>query len=252
MVESFDVAAPCRRTKVVSLFVAGILIELAKRCILTFVLFLVFNTFTGKLRKADPQMYLGLQPARELSSLSMSLPSSELSSIEGVVEETSKQKSKTSTSSSKSGKAAGSKCPTGATSACTNTPPVQGTLIEVGSITTGTTVGGLGPGEISFPFCGTSFTSPSIFYRVVGTGANMTASTCNDGNAATGSADYDSKISVFTSCGFQCVAGNDDGAGCSGFSSLVSWQSACGLEYTIIVHGFGGATGNFELSVSEQ
>ena len=198
-------------------------------------------------------MYLGLQPARELSSLSMSLPSSTLPSIEGVVEETSKQKSKTSTSLSKSGKAAGSKCPTGATStACTNTPPVQGTLIEVGSITSGTTVGGLGTGDISFPFCGTSFTSPSTFYRVVGTGTNMTASTCNDGDAATGSAEYDSKISVFTSCGFQCVAGNDDGAGCSGFSSRVGWQSVCGLEYTIIVHGFGGATGAFELSVSEQ
>lgn len=182
-------------------------------------------------------MYLGLQPARELSSLSMSLPSSS---------KTSKQTSKTSTSSSKSGKAVGTKC------LLTETPPVQGTLIEVGSITSGTTEGGKGPGEISFPFCGTSFTSPSTFYRVVGTGMNMTASTCNDGNAATGSAEYDSKISVFTSCGFQCVAGNDDGPGCSGFSSRVEWLSVAQEEYTIIVHGFGGASGNFELSVSEE
>jgi len=240
--------------------VAGILIELAKRCFLTFVLFLVFNTYTGKLRKADPQMYLGLQPARELSSLSMS---SSYASIEGVVEETSKQKSKTSISSSKSGKATGvtstgatstgqtsTAVTTGATSTpCTNTPPVQGALIAVGSITSGTTVG---KPTISFPFCGTSQTAPSTWYRVVGTGNLLTASTCNDGNAATGSAEYDSKISVFTSCGFQCVAGNDDGAGCLGFSSLVSWQSEVGEEYNIIVHGFGTATGNFELSVSEQ
>ena len=78
----------------------------------------------------------------------------------------------------------------------TETPPVEGTLIEVGSITSGTTVGGFGPGEISFPFCGTSFTSPSTFYRVVGTGNWLTASTCNDGDDATGSAEYDTKICI--------------------------------------------------------
>ena len=182
--------------------------------------------------------YLGLQPARELSSFS-------LSSVEEIVEETSKQKSKSSTSSSKAGKAAGTKC------LLTETPPVQGTVIEVGSITSGTTVGGLGPGEISFPFCGTSFTSPSTFYRVVGTGNWLTASTCNDGDDATGSAEYDTKISVFASCGFQCVAGNDDSAGCTGLSSQVGWQSVAFEEYTVIVHGFFG-TGNFELSVFEQ
>ena len=105
------------------------------------------------------------------------------------------------------------------------------------------------------PLCdGTTQLEPTKFFRVIGTGNMLTASTCNN-NGDGGSADFDTVISVFTSCGFQCVAANDDGPVCTGFSSLVSWLSVLGEEYTIIVGGVpppgGTVTGNFVLSVSE-
>lgn len=146
-------------------------------------------------------------------------------------------------------------CPVGSDS---NSPPAEGTLITVGSVTSGTTVGK--PGVPSIPFCDIDQTAPYTSFRVIGTGNTITASTCNDGNTSTGSADYDSKISVFNSCG--CEAGNDDvgvpGCGedsevglcvCADFSSQVSFDSIDGEEYTIFIHGFGGAAGSFELSV---
>ena len=98
----------------------------------------------------------------------------------------------------------------------------------------------------------------SKFFRVVGTGNTLTASTCNPGSAT-----FDTVISVFTSCGFQCVAGNDDGPAADGCGtpgdSKVSWPSVLGEEYTIIVGGVradskGGVpvTGDFNLLVSES
>lgn len=94
-------------------------------------------------------------------------------------------------------------------------------------------------------FCGTSVTTPGIWYTVVGDGNTLTASTCDQ-------ADYDTKISVY--CGgcddLVCVTGNDDGAGCSGFTSETSWCSQFGETYYILVHGFGGQTGTFDLTVS--
>ena len=137
-----------------------------------------------------------------------------------------------------------SSCPVGSES-----PPIEGTLITVPSVTSGTTVG---EPITPFGFCGTSQTTSSKFFRVIGTGNTITASTCNDGCNGTGSANYDSKISVFKSCGFVCEAGRDDFAGCSGFSSQVSFNSMLGEEYTIIVHGFGSAVGDFNLAVHDS
>ena len=147
------------------------------------------------------------------------------------------------------------------TPACTdpNVSPVEGTLIEVGSLTSGSTVGGLET-QTEIPNCGGAIKqfAPTKFFRVVGTGSILTASTCNDGNPATGSAEYESKISVFTSCGFTCVGGNDDGGGSCLLGSEVSWKRVAGEEYTIIVGGFFsmitnlGASGNFVLSVVSE
>ena len=99
--------------------------------------------------------------------------------------------------------------------------------------------------------CGTSVGAPGVWYSVIGTGTTMTATTC------TNFFDYDTKISVF--CGdcfgdLLCVGGNDDSCpdGASGLLSTVSWCSQVGAEYLILVHGFGGQTGDFELEVSEN
>ncbi|MHC4974913.1 MAG: hypothetical protein ACYTG3_21570, partial [Planctomycetota bacterium] len=95
--------------------------------------------------------------------------------------------------------------------------------------------------------CGTSNTAPGVWYSVLGTGNTMTASTCNQ-------ATFDTKISIF--CGgcddLECVAGLDDAAGCSGFTTELSWCSIEGAEYLILVHGFGGSTGDFDLTVSDS
>jgi len=82
----------------------------------------------------------------------------------------------------------------------------------------------------------------------------MTASTCNDSNHATGSADYDTKISIFCAdCeDMTCVAGQDDGSGCAGFSTNLSWASQAGATYLILVHSFNGQVGNFELAILDD
>ena len=95
--------------------------------------------------------------------------------------------------------------------------------------------------------CGTTHTAPDVWYTVTGTGNTMTASTCNMAN-------YDTKISIFCAeCeDLTCIAGNDDGTGCSGFSSEVSWPSSSGVEYKVMVHGFGTATGDFMLEITDD
>ncbi|MFQ5430726.1 MAG: hypothetical protein ACE5E1_10485, partial [Phycisphaerae bacterium] len=115
--------------------------------------------------------------------------------------------------------------------------------VGVPSTTAGTTVNATTDSEA--PFCGVSPTSPGVWYTVVGTGNTMTASLCN------GVATYDSKLTVY--CGdctdFVCVDGNDDACG---LQSEVSWCSQAGATYMILVHGFGGDNGPFELVVSDD
>ena len=117
--------------------------------------------------------------------------------------------------------------------------------LEVPSFTMGTTDGATI--DDTFPFCGTAITSPGAWYRVIGTGNTMTASTCSQAN-------YDTKISVYCrSCDEPaCVTGLDDTEGCDGFTTEVSWCSRSGEEYLILVHGFGGGTGDFDLDVFDD
>jgi hypothetical protein len=122
---------------------------------------------------------------------------------------------------------------------------IDAPLLEVPSTTAGTTVGE----DIPFVpfFCGTSITAPGVWYTVIGTGNTMTASTCND-------ADYDTKISIYCDeCdNLTCVDGLDDTGGCAGFTTQLSWCSEEGKLYRILVHGFGGATGNFNLTITDD
>ena len=125
--------------------------------------------------------------------------------------------------------------------------------LAVDTVTPGTTT------DTSFDdvgFCGTSNTAPGTWYTVTGTGNTMTASTCNDGNPDTGSADYDTKISVFCAdCEAQeCIGGQDDnaGAGCAGFSTKFAWPTQAGATYNVLVHGFGAGTGDFDLAILDD
>ncbi len=115
--------------------------------------------------------------------------------------------------------------------------------VGVPSVTPGSTQGA--SIDSAFPTCGTSITSPGVWYSVTGTGTTMTASLCN------GVATYDTKISVYCpDCDEAiCVDGNDDFCG---LQSEISWCSQLGANYLILVHGYGGATGPFELEVYED
>lgn len=119
--------------------------------------------------------------------------------------------------------------------------------VDVPSMTMGTTIGATEDND--FPGCEVAVTSPGVWYSVIGTGSVMSADVCD-------AADFDSKISIY--CGDcevpVCVAGDDDGcsvmdSGIDDLRSYVEWCSQAGAEYLILVHGFGGDSGNFVLNV---
>ncbi|MDH3403280.1 MAG: hypothetical protein OES32_12355 [Acidobacteriota bacterium] len=125
---------------------------------------------------------------------------------------------------------------------CVNAIP-----IAVPSLTAGTTIGA---GDDAPGFCGTTANSPSVWYTVVGTGNTITVTTCEDFG---GGADYDTKASVYCdNCGFTCVGGNDDSCPSSALHSTFSFCSAPSTTYDVMVHGFGGQSGNFDLNVFDD
>ncbi len=116
--------------------------------------------------------------------------------------------------------------------------------VAVPSVTAGST--DLSTLDSGFPTpCGTSVTTAGVWYVVTGTGNTITVDLCN------GATSYDSKISVYCpDCATPaCVGGNDDSCG---LQSSVSWCSQSGQAYYVLVHGFGGQTGPFELTVSDD
>ena len=125
--------------------------------------------------------------------------------------------------------------------------------LAVDSVTSGTTTGATLDEPPSLD-CGTSVTAPGVWYTVVGTGNTMTASTCNDGDPATGGAGYDTKISVYCAdCEVnECIGGQDDATGCSGFSTQFDWPTQAGVTYNVLVHGFSSATGDFDLAILDD
>lgn len=129
---------------------------------------------------------------------------------------------------------------------CGDEPPVCFEAEEVfcGDVVSGSTVG---EPTLDLETCGTTLnTGPGVWYSFVGTGDVVTASTCN-------SASYDTKIGIFTGCNiddFECVAGNDDGTGCAGFTSEVEFLGEDGVTYYIYVTGFLTASGTFDLSIT--
>ncbi|GIV35221.1 MAG: hypothetical protein KatS3mg031_2756 [Chitinophagales bacterium] len=108
----------------------------------------------------------------------------------------------------------------------------------VAGYTQGATIDGVAP-------CGGDNTAPGVWYTILGTGDNITLSTCD-------AASFDTKISVFTDgCGtLTCIGGNDDATGCSGFTSEFTFTSLPGIPYLVLVHGFASQIGSFTLSVS--
>jgi len=90
--------------------------------------------------------------------------------------------------------------------------------------------------------------SPGVWYSIVGNGAFITVSTCGSGTV------FDTILAVYAgSCGsLSCVAVNDDDQSCENFASTVSWWSQAGVEYKILVYGFGDASGAFDIVISSS
>jgi len=117
--------------------------------------------------------------------------------------------------------------------------------LSVPSTTSGTTIDATGDEPPAFQCGGSAGVGDhGVWYTVTGTGNTMTASTCDF-------ADFDTQISVFCpNCDNPvCIGGNDDF--CS-LQSSVSWPSEAGATYRILVHGFGSATGNFDLAILDD
>ena len=120
---------------------------------------------------------------------------------------------------------------------CANATP-----ISCGTTISSSTVNATGePG--SFAPCGVVQTTAGVWYTFTGDGTTVTLSTCS-------AASFDTKISVYTGgCAAPtCVAGNDDA--CSGSRSTVTFVTSNGTVYLILIHGFGGATGTFDLAMT--
>jgi hypothetical protein len=96
------------------------------------------------------------------------------------------------------------------------------------------------------PECGTSVSAAGVWYRFTGDGDQTTLSTCS-------SVSYDSKINVYAGTCDEpvCVTGNDDTPG-AGTCSTVSFDTEAGTTYHVLVQGYNGAIGTFDLVRSCQ
>lgn len=117
---------------------------------------------------------------------------------------------------------------------CGNAEPmVVGSSVQ-GS-TRGTTVN-----DFAGPNCGQGVVdSPGVWYSVVGTGDRM--------RVAIPTASYDTRLTVYEGgCGSLSCVGDADNV--AGTQESITWCSAPGVVYRILVHGSGGASGTFTLS----
>lgn len=117
-----------------------------------------------------------------------------------------------------------------------------------------------GASATTAPTCGsTTPGTQAVWYWVMGNGFDITVDTCSPNTV------FDTKINVYTGdCtnepGMVCLGSNDDAVGnppecelgSSGTYPLsrVTWTSVNGVEYLIVVSGFGSSSGNFELLLS--
>jgi len=120
------------------------------------------------------------------------------------------------------------------------------------AIVTGTTVGARPESDLpSSETCGIE--SAGVWFKVVGTGSNMKATTCMPGT------DHPTQVHVFAgSCdSLSCISVEANNyAVCSDFAiatntATVNWETEEGAEYFILVGSRDGSVGNFELKVTE-
>ena len=95
--------------------------------------------------------------------------------------------------------------------------------------------------------CTETIDGGGVFYSIVGTGYNITVSTCSS------TTNFDTELFLFTgTCGnYTCVAGNDDVACSSNAgSSAITFASTAGVKYLLFVSGYGNDQGRFLLNTT--
>jgi hypothetical protein len=119
---------------------------------------------------------------------------------------------------------------------CAGALPIACGLSAVGNTATATTD--------TAPTCGTSITAPGVWFSASGLLGTVTITTCPD-------TEYDTKLNVYQGgcLDLQCVGGNDDTPGL-GLCSTVVFDADPDATYLILVQGYNGATGEFQLSVN--
>ncbi|MFK7968902.1 MAG: dockerin type I domain-containing protein [Bacteroidia bacterium] len=129
------------------------------------------------------------------------------------------------------------------------TPPndllANASLIACGDSVAGTTIAAT---MDVVPDCGMLVGAPGVWYTLVGTGDEVTLTTCNN------NLNFDTQLGVFRKANNQleCVAGNDDDFTCLAGSnaSSLKYFTNFGETYYILVQGFNGSIGDFSLEVS--
>ncbi|GIV32501.1 MAG: hypothetical protein KatS3mg031_0036 [Chitinophagales bacterium] len=121
----------------------------------------------------------------------------------------------------------------------------QAIEITCGQALSGST---LGATNDTAPLCTTDAAAPGVWYYFIGNGQQATVSTCSSNTF------YDTKILVYEGdCNtLLCVSGNDDDNLCNVMSTLstVTFATDSGTVYFILVSGYNGETGEFDLSLT--
>jgi len=91
--------------------------------------------------------------------------------------------------------------------------------------------------------CSKSETAPGVWYSLVGAGETITASLCGSTDPG-----FDTQIFVLTGPCYElrCRGYDDDSCGSK---SRITWLAEESVTYFILVGGFGGSVGDFELEI---
>jgi len=92
--------------------------------------------------------------------------------------------------------------------------------------------------------CGTSSTTPGVWFKFTGSGDNITLSLCGS--------NYNTRMMVYAGVcqDYVCVTGNNNSVDCTLNRSKVSFNTSNGTPYLVFVSGNNGLTGNYSLEVT--
>ncbi|MFT5183030.1 MAG: hypothetical protein ACI84C_000152 [Flavobacteriales bacterium] len=129
-----------------------------------------------------------------------------------------------------------------------NNDCANASLITCGIQVAGTSINSQDNELLTGTNCGTAVDGAGVWYVFDGTGDQVFLSTCNTVSG------FDTRLSIYEAApdcsNLLCLGGNDDSPNCTGFLSEFVFNTTPGVDYYVLVHGFGGATGDFLLDVA--